>query len=92
MFIGVSMQLQAVFKYFLSHTVGRLPLEKKKKKKKKKKISIELSCSGSSKAAYQNGRCFRGYIQMLEEHKMKLRRELSGKSIRTSVRGTTLRQ
>ena len=36
MFIGVSMQLQAVFKYFLSHTVGRLPLKKKKKKKKKK--------------------------------------------------------
>ena len=35
MFIGVSMQLQAVFKYFLSHTVGRLPLKKKKKKKKK---------------------------------------------------------
>ena len=34
MFIGVSMQLQAVFKYFLSHTVGRLPLKKKKKKKK----------------------------------------------------------
>ena len=33
MFIGVSMQLQAVFKYFLSHTVGRLPLKKKKKKK-----------------------------------------------------------
>ena len=32
MFIGVSMQLQAVFKYFLSHTVGRLPLKKKKEK------------------------------------------------------------
>ena len=31
MFIGVSMQLQAVFKYFLSHTVGLLPLKKKKK-------------------------------------------------------------
>ena len=29
MFVGVSMQLQAVFKYFLSHTVGRLPLKKK---------------------------------------------------------------
>ena len=42
MFIGVSMQLQAVFKYFLSHTVGRLPLKKKKKKKKKKAIKTLL--------------------------------------------------
>ena len=33
MFIGVSMQLQAVFEYFLSHIVGRLPLKKKRKKK-----------------------------------------------------------
>ena len=33
MFIGVSMQLQAVFKYFLSHTVGRLRLKNKTKKK-----------------------------------------------------------
>ena len=37
MFIGVSMQLQAVFNYFLSHTVGRLPLKTNKKKKKTKK-------------------------------------------------------
>ena len=46
MFIGVSMQLQAVFKYFLSHTVGRLPLKKEKKRRKgkeKQQHGIELS-------------------------------------------------
>ena len=42
MFIGVSMQLRAVFKYFLSHTVGQLPLKKQKNKK-----NFFFSCLGT---------------------------------------------
>ena len=47
MFIGVSMQLQAVFKYFLSHTVGRLPLKKKKKKERKEGPDVSSILSAS---------------------------------------------
>ena len=44
MFIGVSMQLQAVFKYFLSHTVGRLPLKKKGKEGPDVSSILSASC------------------------------------------------